>query len=92
MRPDDLLCRYAGDRFAILMPASDQDQARQAAMHLERAVNLLAHHTRAQGERILVSVRIACAVADSDPDKLLNELNAALEPTPPSVHNMATSV
>jgi diguanylate cyclase (GGDEF)-like protein len=89
MRPDDLLCRYAGDRFAILMPATHQEQANRTAQHLERVVNLLTHHARHSGEPILVSVRIACAVADSDPEMLLSELNAALEPAPPSVHNMA---
>jgi diguanylate cyclase (GGDEF)-like protein len=89
MRPDDLLCRYAGDRFAILMPATNQDQANRTAQHLEQVVNLLAHHTRNLGEPILVSVRIACAVADSGPEMLLNELNAALEPAPPSVQYMA---
>jgi diguanylate cyclase (GGDEF)-like protein len=89
MRPKDLLCRYAGDRFAILMPATHQELASQMAEQLERAVNLLAHHTRTQGERILVSVRIACAVADADPDMLLDELNAALEQTPPTVHSVA---
>lgn len=91
MRPDDLLCRYAGDRFAILMPATNQQAVSQVAQHLERVVNLLAHHTRDQSERILVSVRIACAVADSEPDKLLHELNTALEPTPPTVLNAAVS-
>jgi diguanylate cyclase (GGDEF)-like protein len=89
MRPDDLLCRYAGDRFAILMPYTNQEQANRTAQHLKQTVNLLAHHARDTGEGIQVSVRIACAVADSDPDLLLHELNAALEPAPPSVHKVA---
>jgi diguanylate cyclase (GGDEF)-like protein len=91
MRPDDLLCRYAGDRFAILMPSTNQEGANQMAQHLQQVIKLLAHHTRTSGERILVSARIACAVADSDPDMLLNELNAVLEPMPSGVEN-ATAI
>lgn len=81
LRPDDLLCRYAGDRFAVLMPATGQEAADRAARHLARAVFSLAHHTRA-GVRIHVSARIACALADTDADRLLDGLNTSLERMP----------
>jgi diguanylate cyclase (GGDEF)-like protein len=89
LRSDDLLCRYAGDRFAVLMPATTQDDASRMAHHLEHCVRLLAHHTQTHGERLWISVRVACAVADQDADKLLDRLNARLELGPPSVLEMA---
>ena len=89
LRSDDLLCRYAGDRFAVLMPATCQDDARRMAQHLEHCVGMLAHHTQAQGERLRISARVACSVADQDVDTLLDRLNAMLEPKPLSVPAMA---
>jgi len=81
LKPQDLLCRYAGDRFAILMPMTTRAQASWAALHLQQVVDMLAHHTRSGG-RIHVTARSVCAPLGTDADSLLAELNAALENAP----------
>jgi diguanylate cyclase (GGDEF)-like protein len=79
LRSTDLLCRYAGDRFAVLVPNTDADAARALAEHLRRAVASLRHHTQRSGQPIQVSVRYAARSVDVDPRQLLMELNRALE-------------
>jgi len=91
LRSDDLLCRYAGDRFAVLMPATSLTDASRMAQHLENCVRLLAHHTQARSERLRISARVACSVADQDVDTLLDRLNAMLEPESPSPPAMAAA-
>jgi len=81
LRPQDLLCRYAGDRYAILMPAASAATAATTAHHLQQAVRSLAHHTRA-GTRLRLSGRVAWAVLSEDTDALLNRLDQALEDEP----------
>ncbi len=87
LRSTDLLCRYAGDRFAVLVPHTDADAARGLAEHLRRAVASLRHHVQRSGQPIQVSMRYAARSVDVDPRQLLKELNRALErrmaaPTP----------
>ena len=79
LRRTDLLCRYAGDRFAILLPATDGDTARALAEQLRRAVATLRHHTHASGEALQVTVRYAVRHVDIEPRQLLKEINRALE-------------
>ena len=94
VRNTDLLCRYAGDRFALLVGARPADAlddtelgataAEDAAAidalgeHLRRAVACLRHHTQA-GAAIEVTMRVAARPVGADPRQLLKDLNAALE-------------
>ncbi len=56
--PDALLCRYAADRFCVLLPGAQADAAQRQAQHLQAALNHLGHHTRA-GLRLQLAARCA---------------------------------
>ncbi|MBF5004515.1 GGDEF domain-containing protein [Diaphorobacter caeni] len=77
LRHGDLLCRYAGDRYAVLLPGASAQTASRTAAHLADQVGRLAWHSR-DGERIHLSARVASALADTDADALLDQLNQAL--------------
>lgn len=79
LRSTDLLCRYAGDRFAVLIPGSDSRAAATLGDQLRRAVAVLCHHAQADGQAIQVSIRYAARPVDAEPRQLLKELNCALE-------------
>jgi diguanylate cyclase (GGDEF)-like protein len=72
LRNEDLLCRYAGDRFAVLMPGMGEPEARDAARHLCRMVSAMRHH--AAGRRVALTLRYGCAPARGAPDALLASL------------------
>lgn len=72
LRNEDLLCRYAGDRFAVLMPGLQQAEARDAAQHLCRMVSSMRHH--APNGRVRITLRHGCAPARGAPDALLADL------------------
>ena len=79
LRSTDLLCRYAGDRFALLLPGTDADQARAIAEQLRRAVASLRHYPQRGGAALQVTMRHVTRVVDAEPRQLLKELNRALE-------------
>ena len=72
LRNDDLLCRYAGDRFAVLMPGLDGYEGEAAARHLCRMVGAMHHH--AGSRRVPLTLRHGCADAQGAPDALLAAL------------------
>jgi diguanylate cyclase (GGDEF)-like protein len=72
LRGDDLLCRYAGDRFAVLLPGVTAAQARDTARHLCAMVSTMRHHAAAVP--VPLSLRHSCAEADAEPDVLLADL------------------
>jgi diguanylate cyclase (GGDEF)-like protein len=59
LRNEDLLCRYAGDRFAVLMPGLDGTTAGAVALHLCAMVGRMRHHAGA--EHVALTLRHACA-------------------------------
>ncbi len=79
LRASDLLCRYAGDRFAVLLPGTRADAALALADHLRRAVASLRHHAQRGGAPITPTLRYTFRNVDAEPRQLLRELNRALE-------------
>ena len=76
----DVLCRYAGDRFAIVMPSIGVSQAEDRAQHLCAMVASM--HYYVEQQRIPFTMRAACANSQSDIDGLLAQLNQAVEHFP----------
>lgn len=79
LRPHDLLCRLAGDRFVIILPHTGERQAQILAEELEQAVHSLAYKSRAQGERLELSASVVALMArDEDTATLLERMNIAM--------------
>ena len=78
LRNDDLLCRYAGDRFAVLMPGVSREDGAVKARHLCAMVGQMRHHANDNRE-IRLSLRHACSLTDGVPEVVLAELSRAVE-------------
>ncbi len=88
IRRCDLLCRYAGDRFALLLPNTGNLMADILAQELENAVRHFAFKTSAQGASLFHSVSIGVTVArDDSPETLLARANQALMHAKETKHN-----
>ncbi|HEX8406472.1 MAG TPA: diguanylate cyclase, partial [Duganella sp.] len=79
LRNDDLLCRYAGDRFALLLANTSVAEAAALADHLAAMVGQMRHH--AKGDRVGITLRHACSSTDAAPEVLLAELSKAVSQT-----------
>jgi len=80
LRRQDLVCRLAGDRFAILLPQTAEQLAQRIAEELQQSIAHLAHRSREHGERIPLraSASVAIAHRQDTPASLLEKLNSAL--------------
>lgn len=72
LRADDLLCRYAGDRFLVLLPDCSGAAAAELAQQLREALAHLSLSLR-DGSRLRLPVQIALAPSEGEqaPEQLL---------------------
>ncbi len=82
LRGDDLLCRYAGDRFVVLMPETALGAAHRHAEHLCRMLNTMTLHTRQSGARLVIAAHARCAEAGTDARATLDAMNRAVDHAP----------
>ena len=78
LRATDVLCRFAGDRFAVLLPATGGDVAARLAAQLRQAVASLSFHT---SDGLLIAARepqIVLAELDESSADPVDALVAAL--------------
>lgn len=66
LRQQDLICRYAGDRFAVILPNTTFTQGRQIAAELKRAVNHFAFKVAQSSESQFQQLSIGCVHWDTD--------------------------
>jgi diguanylate cyclase (GGDEF)-like protein len=79
LRQHDLLCRLAGDRFVLLLPNTQENQAEVLAQEIMLSVSHLAYKSTQQGERLQLKATAVAAMARQDSTHdLLNQLNRAM--------------
>lgn len=78
LRNDDLLCRYSGDRFVLLLPRTPLAGALRTAQHLRQMAAMTAFHAE-DGHAIALSLHTASTPAIGDVSELLSALNRELE-------------
>jgi len=79
LRPQDLLCRYAGDRFVVLLPDCNAAEGERLADELKAALAQLNFNGR-DGQRLRLPVRAAlrATAGTQSPEQLLLDLLQAL--------------
>lgn len=90
LRNDDLLCRYSGDRFVLLLPRTPHGDAARTARHLEQMVAMATFHG-SDGRRATLQLRTACAAAVGEASTVLSGLNREFESTGVAPHRPASA-
>lgn len=79
LRQTDLLCRYAGDRFTILMCNTDHQQAQAMCIALEKLIRHSQYFHRQSNQLIPLHARTTyCEVIDRSAQTVLKRLNQQL--------------
>jgi diguanylate cyclase (GGDEF)-like protein len=79
MREADLICRYGGEEFCILLPESDREGARVAAERLLAAIRAKTFTANDHGVKITVSIGVTAGPECNKPlDQLIEEADKAL--------------
>lgn len=76
LRPTDLIARFGGDEFAVLLPDLQLKQARQAAERIRQQVGALSPASLSTA--ITVSIGVACRTAEDDVATLIQRADAAM--------------
>lgn len=81
LRATDLVSRYAGDRFIVLLPETSLEDATQTAEELTQALEARSFQPLEQGSSFNCKVSICAQLAQSDSqaDNLLSQLNEKME-------------
>lgn len=80
LRQQDLLCRYAADRFAILLPNTDEVGGQRLAHELGQAVRHFAYKHKESGASLFQTITaVAVSWNGEDADQLIGLANTRLE-------------
>lgn len=79
LRSDDLVCRYAGDRFTVLLPNTDWHRAQQISAELQQSVKAFAYKLKNTGETVNQTISVGLAEWQGEaPEALIQQANQAL--------------
>lgn len=78
LRRVDLLARFGGEEFAVLLPQSDEAEALQTAERLRAAVQNLHFTVKEQQVNVTVSIGVATRVGLDTPQSLIGAADTAL--------------
>lgn len=79
LREDDLVCRFAGDRFVVLLPNTPAPSAQKIEQQLKHVIHCCRYYPQTSKQHIALSAHSVCtAVTESTTQAVLKQLNMQL--------------